>query len=357
MEEERTLIAHIGARASREPTSMAVWGQVDHEWRRLSWALFGSSMRQAAKGLVCLDVTARDVVAMVGGNRPEWTVAQYGAQCAGARVAPLSDRLPDAELADRLVELAPRVVFVDTVEHLVRIDRLAAAGGHRIGRFVILDAVTADDQRMLTLDDLMVLGASVQDDLVDERIRAVDPEEPAVVLPQPAGGWRALSHRELLELARAQTDRTGRDDRVLSQLPPSELVEQVFAFALPVLVGCPVWFVGRGDVEATWAEARPTLALGDAASWQAHADRVRAGLAAAEGVRRPLVRWAASTERQAQIEGRDGLGRRLARALVLDELRERLGLDALRRAVTTEPVDEGARDVLASVGVALEPAA
>src|SRR5690606_14463402 len=132
-------------------------------------------------------------------------------QCAGARVAPLSDRLPDAELADRLVELAPRVVFVDTVEHLVRIDRLAAAGGHRIGRFVILDAVTADDQRMLTLDDLMVLGASVQDDLVDERIRAVDPEEPAVVLPQPAGGWRALSHRELLELARAQTDRTGRD--------------------------------------------------------------------------------------------------------------------------------------------------
>lgn len=355
LEEERTLIAHIGARASREPTSMAVWGQVDHEWRRLSWALFGSSMRQAAKGLVSLGVTAGEIVAMVGGNRPEWTVAQYGAQCAGAQVAPLSDHLPAEELAARLAELSPRIVFVDTVEHLVRVDRLAAAGGHRIGRFVILDAVTTDDPRMLTLDDLMVLGASVQDDRVDERIRALEPESPALMLPE-ASVWRTFSHRELLELARAHAQGLGPEDRVLSQLPPSELVEQLFAFALPVLVGCPVWFIGRGDVEATWAEARPTIAWGDAAGWREHADRVREGLAAAEGVLRPLVRWAASTERQAQIEGRDGLGRRIARALVLDELRERLGLDALKRALATEPVDEASRDVLASVGVVLEPA-
>lgn len=353
MEEARTLIAEIGARASREPTAMAVWGQVDHEWRRLSWALYASSIRQAAKGLVRLELEPGDVVLMIGANRPEWAVAQHGALAAGARVAWLPPDVDDADLAARVGALKPRIVFVDTVDRLVRVDRHVGAAGLAVDGFVILDAVTGHDPRLFTLDDLMVHGASVQDEVVEARIRGLDPEPTALLLPQPEGGWRAIPHAELLALARAHADRASSADRVLSQLPPSELTEQVFAFALPALVGCPVWFVGRGEAVATWAEARPTLVVGDADSWRALAEQVRRGLDAADGVRGPLVRWAASTERIAQIEGRDGLGRRLARALVLDELRERMGLDALVAARTTEPVDDATRDVLASVGVAL----
>lgn len=352
MDEVRTLIAHIVARASREPTAPALWGQVDGEWRRLNQALFGSSIRQAAKGLVKLDVAPGDVVAVLGANRPEWAVAQYGIQSAGATVAAFPSELPDDALARELAELRPRVLFVDAVENLLRADPFGTTSKRAL-HVVILDAVTAQDPRVLTFDDLMVHGASVQDELVEERLQAITPEGPALRLMRPSGGWQEWTHGELLEAARTHGSALGPTDRVLSQLSPSSWAEQLYAFAIPALVGCPVWFVGNGEADATWTRAHPTVAIGDAESWARRAALIREGLAGADGVRGPFLRWAASTERQAQIEGRGGLGRKLARALVIDELRERLGLDALSEALTTEAVDPETSDALASAGVLL----
>ena len=54
----------------------------------ITYADFGRAIREIAGGLASLGVETGDPVAILCGTVPEWTMADFGAFCAGAVVVP-----------------------------------------------------------------------------------------------------------------------------------------------------------------------------------------------------------------------------------------------------------------------------
>ena len=59
----------------------------EHGWEEMSYAELGRAAREIARGLIALGIAAGDRVAILSTTRPEWTLADCGALCAGAVVA------------------------------------------------------------------------------------------------------------------------------------------------------------------------------------------------------------------------------------------------------------------------------
>ena len=59
------------------------------DWRELSFADLGVQVRAIAKGLIALGIEPGDRVAILSNTRAEWTLADFGAICAGAIVVPV----------------------------------------------------------------------------------------------------------------------------------------------------------------------------------------------------------------------------------------------------------------------------
>src|SRR3954452_1988855 len=55
----------------------------------ITYAEFGRAIREIAGGLASLGVDVGDKVAILCGTIPEWTMADFGAFCAGATVVPV----------------------------------------------------------------------------------------------------------------------------------------------------------------------------------------------------------------------------------------------------------------------------
>src|SRR5919202_5759161 len=55
----------------------------------ITYADFGRAVREIAGGLAALGVETGDPVAVLSGTIPEWTLADFGAFCAGAVVVPV----------------------------------------------------------------------------------------------------------------------------------------------------------------------------------------------------------------------------------------------------------------------------
>src|ERR1700712_916950 len=57
----------------------------DGVWFPTSWAGYGGQVRRAAKSLLALGLLPGQTVALIGGNRPEWSTFMLAAMAVGAR--------------------------------------------------------------------------------------------------------------------------------------------------------------------------------------------------------------------------------------------------------------------------------
>ena len=75
--------------ASAKYTGTALKYPVGKGWGEISYPKLGTGVREIAKGLIALGVQAGDRVAILSNTRAEWTLADFGAMCAGAIVVPV----------------------------------------------------------------------------------------------------------------------------------------------------------------------------------------------------------------------------------------------------------------------------
>ena len=78
-----------------------------------TFAELGTAAREIAGGLIALGVEPGDRVAILGGTRPEWTVADCGALCAGATVVPVYHTNSPEECAYVLAHSGARVLICE----------------------------------------------------------------------------------------------------------------------------------------------------------------------------------------------------------------------------------------------------
>src|SRR5215813_15276972 len=109
----------LAAAASGKPNLLLT--KTGGEWRPISAADFGFTVRALSLGLNALGIQPGDRVAILSENRPEWAMADYATLCAGAWSVPIYPTLPASQIAPLLKDCAARAIVVSNLEQLGKI--------------------------------------------------------------------------------------------------------------------------------------------------------------------------------------------------------------------------------------------
>ncbi|HEY1434942.1 MAG TPA: long-chain fatty acid--CoA ligase [Thermoanaerobaculia bacterium] len=118
--EPRTLCdIFVAAAACGKPNLLL--SKVGGEWKPISAADFGFTVRALSLGLNGLGIQPGDRVAILSENRPEWAMADFAVLCAGAWSVPIYPTLPAGQVTPLLADCGAKAVFVSTLEQLGKI--------------------------------------------------------------------------------------------------------------------------------------------------------------------------------------------------------------------------------------------
>jgi len=360
MEADRTLVDLFFDRAARWSDRPALRYRQDGVWRSVTWAEYGTAVREVAAGLAALGLEPGDRAGILAGNQPRWHMADVGIMATGGVSVPAYPTGAASQVAHVLGHSGSRVCFVGDRDQLAKLllsrPRLPA-----LERVVMLGEPPdgLDDDLLLTFADLRSLGSDrlrQQPDLVDERARGLQPGAVATIVytsgtTGPPKGTM-ITHENVAETIRSLTAvvSVGPTDRFLSFLPLSHIAERCTSHLGQILSGGETWFArSLATLAEDLRDCRPTIFFAVPRVWEKFQQAVEAELARAP---RPVR---AQADRlielgQAVVSAREGTRRpptlgQLAAYHVLDRtvgarIRHQLGLDRGRIYVSAAaPVD------------------
>ena len=138
----------------------------------------GRAVREIAGGLAAMGVANGDRVAVLAATRPEWTLADFGAMCAGAVVVPIYHTSSPEECAYVLRHSGSRIVVVEDAAQAAKVETVRVQCP-ALEHVVVMDA-PADGA--IGLDDVRARGAQAPPDLCERRLAAVAPGDVATIV-------------------------------------------------------------------------------------------------------------------------------------------------------------------------------
>ncbi|MEU0544569.1 long-chain fatty acid--CoA ligase [Nocardia sp. NPDC005978] len=361
----RTLCEAFQANVARYPEAVALrtlGGAESH-----TWGEYGGRVRSIAAGLAALGVGGGDTVALMMTNRPEFHLCDTGVLHTGATPFSVYNTNPVELLAYQFGNAGNKVVICEEqfAPQVLAAVALAATQGAVVEHVVCIDGEPAGATALSAVE-----AAPKPDFDFEATWRAVDPEDLLTIVytsgtTGPPKGVE-LTHTNFLENARVidEFGGGGPEDKVVSYLPDAHAANRWFAHYLSMTTGgqittCP----DLKQVAEALLEVHPSVFLGVPRVWvkvkAALEDRFRAE---PSPLKRRLVDWAIATGRaraRAVSDGRrpsafEDARFRLADRLVLSTVRERLGLDKVRVAVTgAAPIPRDTHEFFLGLGLPL----
>ena len=347
-----TLPALLLHRARTNPAGTAMRDKRLGRWEVIDWATYVDRAAAVGLGLRALGVEPGDRVAIHATNRPEWLLADLGAQGIGAVAVGVYPTSPAAELEYLLTHSGARVVVAEDEEQVDKaLEVRAAVTGVR--RVVVMDprGVDMSDPWLMTFAELESLGREQADDVVvawAAEVDRIDPAEAAIIVytsgttGPPKGAM--LSHRNLLAAA-AGTElvfEVGPRDEVLSYLPLCHIAEKLISEIDALGAGYVVNFGEGGEsLLQDLREVQPTFFLGVPRIWEKLLASITIRMADASWVkRRNYEFWMRRGRRLAAKRMAGGLGpldrvvAALAWVFLFRSLRQRIGMVRVRNALS-----------------------
>jgi long-chain acyl-CoA synthetase len=144
-------------------------------WKSYTWGEYWTASREVAKGLIALGHEPTQCVAIVGANRPEWVICQFGITLAGGIPAPSYPTNTLEQLGHILENSEASIAIADSKVLLDRWRQGADARGRTLTNVVsMLDGL---DDGAMTLNTLRALGRDQDDAELDARIDATDEKD------------------------------------------------------------------------------------------------------------------------------------------------------------------------------------
>lgn len=148
------------------------------QWISISSSEFYQSVVGVARALRERGIGKGDRVAILGENRPEWTIADFACLLIGAVVVPVYTTLTGEQTAYILQDSGARVVFVSSEKHLLKVQSIQDQTA--LEQIVIMDA--AETAHAIPMQRLMHDGPKERDAQIDSTARATRPDDLATII-------------------------------------------------------------------------------------------------------------------------------------------------------------------------------
>ncbi len=311
----------------------------------ISWDEMQKKVTNLGLGLIALGVKKGDMVAIFSDNRWEWLVADLAILSITASDAPIYATNSGPEAAYIVNDSGSKIVFISDQDHL---ERTLASKNEMPGLETIItfDPIATDDTNILTLDQVMEMGAqSKEKDAFDERLNAIDSEDLATLIytsgttGQPKGVM--LTHNNFvanIKQCYESHPTIGHHDVALSFLPWSHSLGRTVSVYLMYDIGAVNYLAESfqtilEDLQAS----RPTLVV----SVPRLFEKIHSGLLSkvekAPPTKKKLFGWATSVADRAvdfRVQREPvpfflNLQYNIAEKLVFSKMRDALGMDKI----------------------------
>ncbi len=351
-----TLCEAFQQTATIDPDSVAL--RTPGDTQTLTWRDYATQVRQVAAGLSALGVRRGDTVSLMMANRIEFYPLDVGAQHIGATSFSVYNTLA-AEQLTHLFDNAGTTVLLCEEQY---VDRVRASGA-AIEHIVCIDG---SPEGTTSLADMLAAGADDFD--FESAWRSVQPDDVATLIytsgttGNPKGV--EMTHTNLLFEAFAVEAVLGVEfgDRITSFLPSAHIADRMTGLYTQEVFGTQVTVVSdTRAIAAALPDVRPTIWGAVPRVWE----KLKAGIEFAvvnepDEANRQALRWGmsvAAKRAEALVSGNpvpDDVAAEWARAdeLVLSKLREKLGFDQVRWAVSgAAPIPKETLAFFAGLGI------
>lgn len=343
-----TIPQRILGNGEKWSTRPAYYVREGDTWVASTWRDYAAGVRAAAQSLIALGVEPGNAVAILGFNRPEWVIMDVAAMAIGGVPAGIYTTNSPSECHYIISHSEAVVVLVENEDQWAKINSIRDEIP-LVRKVVLMKGATVDDPMVMSWEEFIAVGQSVDAAAVDARLEALSLDDLGTLIytSGTTGPPKAvmLSHGNL-----AWTAETGvgvfdlnADDTNVSYLPLSHIAEQMFTIHLPANSGGSVYYAESIEKLAENIKtARPTVLAGVPRVWEKFHAGVMAKLGETTSVKAKIADWAMSVGRKANAlrnEGGEPSGmlvfqERLADKLVLGKVRHGLGLDRGRVFIT-----------------------
>mgnify|MGYP006281125871 CR=1 FL=1 len=348
--ERDTIVDRFLEKVGELGSQPALYHEVDGRWESISWAEYGQKAREFAGALIGSGYESEDAVAICGYNCPEWVIADVGAMVAGAVPVGIYHTNTPPEVAYVADHCEASVLVVENQEQWEKVDKKRDDIPQLERVVMIRDAEKTDDPMVVDFDDFLEEGREHLDE-VEVRCQTIERDDVGTMIytsgttGKPKGVM--LSHENLAFTASVTEEVVGgleEGDNLVSYLPLSHIAEQMFTIHLALTFGYPVWFATDiYEVKDALVAARPTFFFGVPRIWEKFKSALETKLHEASGFKAALVDWCRKVGKEAgyeliengELSGLLALKYKIADRLFFSKLKEQLGLDRLRIAISS----------------------
>ncbi|RJR27532.1 MAG: long-chain fatty acid--CoA ligase [Desulfobacteraceae bacterium] len=352
------LIALIAGNAAQMPDDVAVREKRFGVWTPITWAEFEEKVRRFAVGLEALGFGPGKNLLIIGDNKPEWIISEFGAMAAGGiPTGAYPDSLPeeieylisyseatilvlrDQEQTDKIIAIRERIK--DRVKKVIVWDSRGMS--HYYGEYPFL----------MRFEDVIELGKKAENQgrrsSLSDMAAAIDPTGPAIMLTTSGTTAKpklsVLSHQNLIFASESygKVVRMNRGDELLSAAPLAWIGEQLYNVVRFLTVGAHYNFPEETEtLRKDLLELQPYYFGGTPAVWEMIISTIQAAMDNADFFKRGCYRLAmkyALKRTEAELTGkRPGIWTRLlgppADFLVIRPLKNKVGLGRVKMAIT-----------------------
>ncbi len=351
------LIGLIVKNAQEMPDEVAMREKRYGVWSPMTWREFQQSVQRFALGLQALGLRPRDTLAIIGDNKPEWIIAEFGSMVAGG--------IPTGAYPDSLAEEMEYLISYSDARFLVvrdqeQVDKILIIWDglkDKVEKVIVWDSrgmshYYQEYPFLVRFENVLEIGAKAetgQEDFILKRAEEIDPAQPAIMLTTSGTTAKpklsVLSHENLIFASNSygKVVEMKRGDELLSAAPLSWIGEQLYNVTRFLTVGAHYNFPEETEtLRKDLLELQPYYFGGTPIVWEFIISIIQAAMDNADAVKRYFYNKAIGTALKctdAELAGKDpGKWNRflhhLLTFLVLRPLKNKVGLGRVRMAVT-----------------------
>ncbi|MCW5652970.1 long-chain fatty acid--CoA ligase [Hydrogenophaga sp.] len=323
-------------------------------WRSWTWNQTGEAVREIAHGLMALGFQPRETASILSNTTIDWVLCDLAVLCAGG----VSNGIYPTDAAEQVQYLCEdsrtTVLFVEDDEQLDK--TLEVRERLPLLRKIVVSDMDGlrelDDPQVMSLQALRELGREhlrVHPDEMAARVAAVRPDDLAILVytsgttGKPKGAMH--SHHGLVYTVRGYNAILPRydSDECMCFLPLCHIAERMGGEYFSLYTGARLNFVENPEtVPENVREIAPTVFTAVPRVWEKFYSGVMIALKEASRLQQAAYGWAIGVGQQVAdrvmagqtVPGSLKLRFRLARLLVLDNVRKLIGIHRSRFLVT-----------------------